>query len=390
MEINHFQIIDKSKLARIKELYFALRIIFDSKDAIQHGKFYQISILYGQLRSLLTEKSKGITPLLIKISEILDENLQFYYLPDTFDEDLPDIAEKTSLKIWSLAPTIVKTFRKQEKIEMIDFLNKNIITYEKQSFKVKKIIEELANKYGGSHYSETTHKYLDELLNIRFNNQPTLDNLIVQVSDLCSDLGVKLLRKITDSEYYFNLYMTEKSDKGEIFILDYTLPNNSNRFTIILNQGKLHFILVDNIGYQTVLSMEQLIEYNKLNLINISIRLTPQFKTEIKIYINENLESEILIDDPQLYINDFTKYDCFYNRAAEGAVQDYELGLGEIILSGKTLNHKERSQMYQYFSRKRYDSILWFNKKSFGRKKSGNKKIELSGEVSRKNINKNA
>ena len=386
MNNDHFQHVNKSGSERLKELYFALRIISDSKELIQKGDFYHISVIYGQLRSLLIDKSKNINPLLFEVATLLQTELEIFHLPDTFEKDLPDLTKGMVLRMSSTSPSIDKILPKQEKIKMVDFLEIEVLTYKERKFKVKKIIEELANKYGGAHYSQVTHKYLSELLSFGINNQPMLDNFIYQLSELTINLGVRLLKKITDIEFYLHIYLTEKKVRGEIFIFDYQLPNNPNRFSLILNQGKLHLSIIDSIGFRQILSTECLLEYDKVQLINISIETTKTYKSLIKIYIEENLVAEVTTDSPLLTINEIYNFDAFYNKSVDGKEQEYEFGLGELAIYGRTLNHFEKLDIYSHFLNKKYKDILWLEENVFGNSPSGDRNIKLSKEIKRKDI----
>lgn len=386
MKQDHFQHITKTNLERLKELYFALRIINDNKELIRKGNFYNISVIYGQLRSLLTDKSKNINPLLFEVASIINKELEIYYIPDTFEEELPHLTEGLLLRVSSTFPSIDKSLAKQEKIKLSEFLDVEVLTYKERKFSVRKIINEMANKYGGAHYSKTTHKYLSEVLSFGFNNQPMLDNFIYQLSDLISDIGIRLIKTVTDIEFYFHIYLTEKKVKGEIFLFDYQLPNTPNRFSLILNQGKLHLLVIDSIGFQNVLTVERVLEYDKVQLINISIEITKNFKTQLKIYIEENLVAEMITDYPLLTINEIYNYDAFYNKQKNGENQEYEFGMGELAIYSKILNHFQKLENYNHFRLKEYMDILWLEKGVFGESPSGESKINLSAEIKRKDI----
>lgn len=381
MKYEHFQTINKSEIQRVRELYYSLRIIFDANNLIYDGKFYNISVIYGQLRSLLTEKSKTNTPLLFKVAEILKEDLEFYYLPEISDADQKAFEEGMIFSISSASPSIEKTLPKQVKVCMEEFLTENIITYKDRKFDVRKVIEELANKYGGSHYSQTTHRYLSELLSLEHNNQPILNNLIIQISDLVRQLGIRLLKKITDLEIYLDIILTENPDNTEVFIFDYQLPSQKNRFSLFIKQNNLHFLIIDNVGYKTVITIDKLIDYNKMILVNVSLRLNKEFKTEVKIYIEEKLQKELIIEDPQLLINDIRRYKCSYNKAVDSKPQNYEFGLGAFVAYGKELDQEEKLQRYHYLKTKKTEQIAWFNKASSGYSDTNEGDIKMSGNV---------
>ncbi len=386
MKSDPFQKISKSGIERIKELYFSLRIIFDCKSLIHKGKFYHISVIYGQLRSLLTERSKGIKPLLFHIASMQNNKLELYHLPDTFETDLPHLLEGLSMRYNSTHPSIEKTLPKQKKISLENFLDTDVITYETRKFTVRKIIDELANKYGGAHYSEKTNKYLSELLSFGINNQTMLDNLIIEIAEITSEFGLKLLKSITDIEFFMHIYLTEKKIKNEVFLLDYKLPNNPNRFSLILNEGKLHFRIVDTLGFAYILSTKGLIEYEKITLLNISIETTSLFRTSIKIYIQENLVGELNLDEPLLTFNQIHSYEWYLNKQVNGQNQDYEFGLSEFQIYNKLPNYVDKNKIYNHYQSKKYDEIFWIGKNEFGCSKSENRNFEMSNGFKKKKI----
>lgn len=387
MNNDPFQTISKSGIERVKELYFSLRIIFDCKSLIQNGKFYHISVIYGQLRSLLTERSKGISPLLFHIASIQNKKMELYHLPDTFEKNLPpNLLEGLSIHYNSTNPSIERIFPNQEKISLEKFLNTDVITYETRKFTVRKIIDELANKYGGAHYSQKTNKYLSELLSFSFNNQTMLDTLIIEIAELTSKFGLTLLKSVTDIDFYMHIYLTEKKIKDEVFLIDYKLPNNPNRFSLILNQGKLHFRIVDTLGFAYILSTKGLVEYEKIQLLNISIETTSLFRTSIKIYIQENLVGELNLDDPILTFNQIHSYDCYMNKQVNGENQEYEFGLSEFQIYSKLPNYVEKNHIYKHYTSMKYDEIFWIGEKEFGYSKSENRNFEMSNGFKKKKI----
>lgn len=62
MTNNKYEPIPKFLGDRIQELLQALQVIRDSIEAVRQGKLHQIIPVYGQLRALLSEKSKGNDP----------------------------------------------------------------------------------------------------------------------------------------------------------------------------------------------------------------------------------------------------------------------------------------------------------------------------------------
>ena len=65
-----YQPIPKPLGFRIQELMQSLQVIRDSLGAVRQGRLHQIIPVYGQLRALLSEKSKGNHPLLLDIAKL--------------------------------------------------------------------------------------------------------------------------------------------------------------------------------------------------------------------------------------------------------------------------------------------------------------------------------
>ncbi|HCE55995.1 MAG TPA: hypothetical protein DER05_13780 [Lutibacter sp.] len=390
MKEEHFQPINKSGLERIKELYFSLRIISDCQSLIEKGNYYQISIVYGQLRSLLTERSKGLTPLLFDISSILNVDLELFHIPDTFEKDLPHLMENLSFRFNSTQPSISKISPNQKKISLKDFLDITVATNKSKKYTVREIINELANKYGGSHYSQKTNRSLLELLSFGINNQTMLDQFIIQLADLTYQFGIKVLKKITDIELFMHLYLTPKKIKNEVFLLDYKLPNNMNRFSIILNQKRLHFKIIDTLGFYYEISSNCLIDYNKIHLLNISIETTNNFNTSIKIYIQENLVGELFLENSILTFNQMHSYECYMNKAIDGEKQKYEFGLSEFKIYSKLQNYVQKNQLFEFYTSKEYNNIFWIGENEFVHKKSEKRDFEMSNGFKKKDIKNGA
>jgi len=386
MKEEHFQPIDKSGLERIKELYFSLRIIADCKSLIEKGNYYQISIVYGQLRSLLTDRSKGITPLLFDIASQLNMDLELFHIPDTFEKDLPDLVGNVTIRFIDTHFSIDKISPNQKKISLKDFLDIIVVTNKSKKYAVREIINELANKYGGSHYSQKTNMHLLELLSFSTNNQTMLDQLIIQLAELAYQFGIYVLKNITDIELFMHLYLTPKKIKSEVFLLDYKLPYNRNRFSIVLNQKRLHFKIIDTLGVYYQISSNCLIEYNKIHLLNISIETTSNFNTSIKIYIQENLVGESLLENPILPFNQIHSYECFMNKAVDGQKQKYEFGLSEFLVYNKLQNYVQKNQLFEFYSSKKYNNIFWLEENEFGHKKSEKRDFEMSNGFKKKEI----
>ncbi len=84
--------IKKSNLDKLIEFFHAVRIIHDLRKLTVEGKYYLITPIYGQLRALLTDSTKRKEPKpLFEIADMLGEDIQIFYMPNTFEADLPEL-----------------------------------------------------------------------------------------------------------------------------------------------------------------------------------------------------------------------------------------------------------------------------------------------------------
>jgi hypothetical protein len=389
MTITEPENVNKTNLDKLIEFFHAVRIIYDSKTLIDKGKFYQNAIIYGQLRALLTDRtkdrSKELKPL-FEIAKILNTDIQIYYMPNTIEEDLPFIKEGLLLHVSSLPVSLERQLPAQEKISIEDYLNVVAVKYKDESYKVSDIINFLSDKFGGSHYDTKVPRNFLELSNIGFNNQPIITNLILQIADLFVKIGLKLVKKISDFEYFI-VFKPEIFSAEENFFFDYVLPNsNKSRISLFCFQGKLRLFLNDLIGRSVNLEVEQLLEPKKIILLNISHRITNDLRSEIKIGLDGNNIFDLIIDEPLLMLNEIHSYHGFFNRSIEKEFQDFEFGIGEIIVRSEVGSDSNRASIFNYLLKKKHEGLIYFNENSYGQSPPGKNDIAMTGNVETKKI----
>ncbi|WPP51380.1 hypothetical protein [Catalinimonas niigatensis] len=384
--------ISKSSIARLIEFFHAIRIVFDSKQLINKGKYYQVTTIYGQLRALLTDKTKERNKEkrpLFEIASLLGEEIKIFYTPSTIEEDMPNFAENIVLHVSSLPISIKKQSSKQVEIKLEEYLNVEIVKYKGKSLKTSEIINALSDKYGGSHYDTKVPDYLMELVsyNIIINNQPILDNLIIQIADLFIEVGLKLIKKLSDFELFLTIIF-KKLSAEENFIFDYVLPNSSSRISLYCSQGKIKLYLSDLIGRNVNIEISEIIKTKELLLFNISHRITNELKSEIKIHVNGINVLEHVVEEPLFMYNEVPNYQRYFNRSQKKQFQEFEFGLGEINMIRGTLNKNDIAFIYSHFSSTKSNKIAWFNENSYGHTEPGTSLIKTEGKVILKKIPK--
>ena len=380
IEMNdHFHHIPKTNIDRVIELFNALRIIDDSLDFLRNGRSHFIGVIYSQLRSLLTDKTTE--PLLFTVSEILNEELSLYYLDYDINKNIPGAEESMILRVTGMPLSTKLVLPKQTKITLREYLKTHPLTYKKQKFRVETIINHLSNELGGAHYSDSVKKYLTELNSIGFNNQPMLNNYVIQLVELAKELGLNTIKKITDFEILLNLFIPETNSKKQEFLLDFAIPNSNNRISIFINQSKFHVQMIDCLGRTFIHRINEIIPLSKFYLIDFSHRLTNDFKSEIKLFFNEIELLSIVLDEPLLMLNELVSYERYFNRSQEKTNENFQFGLSDVLMFGEKLNHLERLRAYSHLTNTEPTQVMYFENESFGYIKAGEKDMKMEGKV---------
>ncbi len=131
--------------------------------------------------------------------------------------------------------------------------------------------------------------------------------------------------------FFIFIYPENFSNEQNCFF-DYHIPQTSNRLILYCQQGLLNFFLQDALGRQINIVVEKIITPKNLYLVNISHRITDDLKSEVKIYLDAIAIHDQTLDEPLLIINEIESYQGYFNRSSEKESQDFEFGLGRIMV----------------------------------------------------------
>ncbi len=92
--VSQHQVISKPFGYRVQELIQSLLVVRDSLRGAREGQLRQLIPLYGQLRSLLTERAKGTKPLLQEVAAVTGRSTDIYAMPDIDSSGLPAHLQK--------------------------------------------------------------------------------------------------------------------------------------------------------------------------------------------------------------------------------------------------------------------------------------------------------
>jgi len=291
--MNNYEEIEKGFANRFQEFIQSLQIINDSIQQFRSGKIHQIIPIYGQLRALLTEKSKKNTPLLFEIANEINASLDFYCMPDV--DDFPGILrEGLLLHITGFPLSIKKELPKQISISLQDFLNHEIIFFNNKKYKVNEIISFFANKSGGAHYASKLPKDFAQLLSVGLNGQPILVNSLLQIAEIVYKIGIKILQKLSNFESYILAFIPKQTLQEPAYIVDNFYPEGSMRYFFRIEPNmKLSFGVKGLQGNYALLTVNSLIDWDKIHLFNFAFIIDEFMESHLSIYIDGELTEKL-------------------------------------------------------------------------------------------------
>ena len=375
--------IPKTLNYRIHELIQSLSIIYDCLKLYKNGKSHHFIPIFGQLRSLLIEKSKKNKPLLIDIANILKIELKLYILKIELPNNLKYLEDNIAFSISGSPFTLKKELENQIEISMGKFLDYPMVNFNKKSISVKEILSYLANNIGGSHYSPSLPKDFIDILFLKLNNTPILYNFIEQLTRIVLEIGIDLLKKITDFEIHITIFIpSQKLELNDMYILDYKYVQSNMRISVGLNKNKeLFFRITDD--YQKTVEITSEIQFDEYLYLSFSISILDSLKTKIAIYKNDQILSEKIVNKLIEIKNDINSYDRFVNKEVSDKSSSIIFGLLNQIALSKSLDNKEREELNLYILEKYFindQELLFFNTKNYGYSKSGEVDLKIIGE----------
>lgn len=369
---------------RIVELTKSLQVIRDSLSLIQQGKTYQIIPLCGQLRALLTDKSKKNKPLLIDLAILLQKKLSVFVMPDTAESELPSDTQPL-LHIAGLPFTLSQEFPLQKEMDISDLLSRKLIYFKTCHYSIKEIIEFYANKSGGAHYSTEMPLHFAELLNFVFNGLPVLDQVLIPIAYMALEIGIGFIKALVDFEMHAVLHIPDQKIDQEAFILDNKYPNSTMRFFLALNKQKKLIVGLNSLdNIEIVIPINSLIDLKTPFYFSIIFLIEKNLSTRIELHINGNCLVKNEYQFPMIVISDIAQYDSYFNRSFDQKGQGLEIGFSQLCCYDRELQPLEKAKNYIYFDESRQDKdikFLLFSKGSYGHAAVGERNYKMVGEV---------
>ncbi len=372
MSKNPYPNIHKSKLDLTIDLFHSLRIVKDSLEMMKKGHFYQLSIIYTQLRVLLTDKSsKGVSPLLPLISDYFNGDLDFYYR-----KTVP-ISESAHFEYMNHELSLKKISDNHTNIHINDYLNETAIIVEGRQIKVKELIGHLANSYGGAHYSSKFPEYLLKLKFFKLGEHTVFDTYIIQLAELCLQLGIKVLKQISDFSNFSFIFLPKVESVYEEALFDFKHSRTSNRVTLFYKENKFHISIIDSFGRQFLKHNKNDINFNQYYFIKVSHNITNNLESNFKVYINNILQINEIEENPYLSLNMLIQYDRYFNK-----FYNKENNCFKFLLIYNAFDCKEVDEKFDLLCYEKVKNIIeapLLEENAFAYCKSGERELKIKG-----------
>lgn len=379
----------KGLLTRFIELYSSINILKDLIKEIDSGKSYLVIPVIGQLRSLLCEKSSKSKPLLIDIAEILKYQTDFYFI----DQNIITIDSSQGL-VFSVTPPILsieKQVDNQKKTNLKDYINKKFIQIEEKYYSIEDLIKLFSNKLGGSHYSLAISEADAELLNknIGFGNTSVLEEILIRLSKIVLNIGIRFIRKYSEFDFYFGLYIPNQNFENEFNpIFECVLDNNSSKLSFGVTKDASFYLLLNDLSFRSF----QFLCKNQINfkseiLLNFNHKITDDFKSEIQIIENDKELFKEEIYQPLFILNEFWEYKASINKM----IDSEQKGINLAIKAFTIYNSTERKESKEIFLKEigEYDQnkiYSWYGNNDYLLSEIGTNDFILFGELITKEI----
>jgi hypothetical protein len=386
MKENKYSLLVKPVVIRLSELASSLQIINDSFSLIEKGKLYQFIPIYGQLRSLLIEKSKKMKPLLFEIADVFNEKLELFYIPF---KPLPDNLPGPYMQFDGPEISIEKTNTKHVAISLKDFLNEDVVLLISKKYKIDDIIKTMANKYGGSHYASKIEEDIVELLSFKIFNQTIYNHLIFQIGKVTLSLGTRVIQKLNQLTFYYTIYIPDQQLDEQQYLCDYYSKNYGLRYSLIISKEGIPKLLILDLNKNLwVFDSEKPISFNSFLSIQVIIGFSSDLKSIFRLKIND----DILIDKQfECFIpisNEMHLFDCYYNRSLEKENDGLNVIFYQTLIMATIPDENEtKSTMTSIGSELKTDKKAYlFSKGNYGITLHGERHIKICENVEFKSV----
>jgi hypothetical protein len=335
---------------RLGELVQSLQIIRDGLQLLERGYSHQILPIAGQLRALLLDKTTP--PLLSSVAKALGKDLQVWTdgsIPGTRGPNpQPDIL----FGLGSIHLTAQREFAAQRQVTLEEALGAVVLHAAGTGFSARDIIEFLANKAGGAHYSEYLPRTLGEVIStIHVGGLPAPATAVLQFGKATLELGLKVLRELAELDVDFVIAIRRPPADAPTVLFDMCTPDASMRVRAELAPNLAFTFAVVGIGGSLPFSTQNAHGWERPHHVRLSHRITNDVMSHFAVLVDGEQRSSFISAAPLILASDSTLYDVSLGRDLNGVSSPAEWALGSFSLSAPaSSSYAEAEDLLRYRS----------------------------------------
>jgi hypothetical protein len=356
---------------------------------LQQGDHWHLITLSGQLRALLTEKSRQADPLLIHIAEDFHYELRIYCMPDVNDPGFPEsLRDNIQLHVAGFPFTVERQFAAQLELSFLQLLDLEIIIFQGNRYSVRTLIEWYANKTGGAHYSRQIPKDFASLLSINLLNiQPTA-NALAQIGEATLTVGRNLLKSVVDLEIHALVVVPPQESQNlanSNILFDSLYEGSSMQLTLSLNQRLMpSFTVVGLQGVAARVESDRLIDWSEPRHLFATLIIQDNLSTRLELAVDGTSIGRIEVKEPLFVLSEPLDYESFHNRAVNGSPQQFSFGVCQMLMIGREISLLDRANLMIYMSKQQKETdlaLVLYMPGSYGQSARGTKDLTMTGNV---------
>lgn len=236
------KLVPKPPWMQLSELANALQILSASLQKVRQDPMPFVIVLAGQLRSLLAEKTKDSSSLLLDIAEQNGIALPLFVMP--MGPLPPGLPEPEFWFIGEFA-SIERKYPAQTPSTLADVLEHHVLRHNGATYTAREVLRWHANKAGGSHYARSVPEEFLVLQQVAFGANTPTERVVVHLAEIALPLGVRILRQICELEIQLLIAARDLPTK-EAILLQGVIPGTPQGWQYsLLPSGALRFTIRD-------------------------------------------------------------------------------------------------------------------------------------------------
>jgi len=231
------------------------------------------------------------------------------------------------------------------------------------SFNYIDIIELFANKYGGAHFPKSVEK-LKGNINKAFSSNPIIqDSYFYPIAKLVTELSTDIIKNVFDFSFFKYLYIPSQEIQGSKILFEYKHKFSHQRIRFFLKENyRIEIQIIDINNKFISFSSKNPMPINEPFFLAFISEMTPNFRTEFILVINESLECKVETNILHELRNDLANHSITYNMDSVGNLSSLKFALMTGMIGyKKSYNYSKYSEIYSFMKHEWFEKSSKFN-----------------------------